>query len=274
MQFASRDWYSVWLMVLVLLSQVKFWGILAVRGKMTSTATCTPSCKEWPRFLVEFRGTQPNLRLDEFIDVSAAVLGVQMAERIRASIDIVIPDPISCQHDPICAYFNLPEQDVLISIVQRCAMVRSAMEVFGDADTLEGANKQAVQSRDIQRHFTRGNNVSRKQNSWRVNFKRFGRGGHSGLSPSEKKEVLEKFGVLLREIDGDVNLAHAEKELVVMEDWHCFHQDVIINQEYYRNNHSKINLDNQFTSPRRCIFGIKLQEGPQIYSKFEVRNRP
>lgn len=149
--------------------------------------------------------------------------------------------------------------------------MRSAMEVFGDAESLEDVNEQAVQSGDMERHFTRGN---RNENSWRVNFKRYGRGGDSGLSSAQKKEVLEKFGDLLRNIDGSVCLEGAKKELCIMEDWGSFHQDVIIAQEYFRADHSDFNLDDQYKAPRRCLFGIKLQEGPPIYTKYEVRNRP
>jgi hypothetical protein len=62
------------------------------------------------RFLIEFRGVQPFLRVDEFLDASAAVLGgrQQKIDRMRSSIEVVIPDPLSPRYDPICAYFDFP----------------------------------------------------------------------------------------------------------------------------------------------------------------------
>ena len=223
----------------------------------------------WPLFLIEFRGHQPYMRLNEFIDASATILGDDvMAERVRSTLINVIPDPLSPYHDPICAYIRFPTAHDLVEVVHRCCLVRSAIEVWGDGDSLEDVHRQALSSGRVN-HYFKGQNVS--ENSWRVNFRRYGRTGDSGLSPEEKRIALSKFGTLLRSINGKVTLSGAKYKLVILEDWSNFHRDVIIKKASEGNSDAQ---PDSFFKPNRCLFGIKIAEGPSISSKFEVRRRP
>jgi hypothetical protein len=161
----------------------------------------------------------------------------------------------------------------LKQVVERCALVRSAIEVWGDGSTLEEANAQAeAQFEETIRPYFLDEHSS--ANSWRVNFKRFGRAGDSGLSAREKQVVLEKFGDLLRKVKGSVDLQNPSHTFVLLEDWHNFHKDVVMTKYITRGYaDTQVDLDNEFT-PARVIFGIKLQDGPPIASKFELRLRP
>ncbi len=223
----------------------------------------------WPLFLIEFRGHQPYMRLNEFIDASAAIFGDDaMAERVRDSLVNVIPDPLSPYHDPICAYVQFPNADELTKVVHRCCLVRSAMDVWGDGNSLEDVHLQALSSKKVDYYFG-GKNAS--ENSWRVNFRRYGRMGDSGLDPKEKKIILSKFNTLLRSIDGKVALSEAKKKLMILEDWSTFHQDIVI--EKFSKGKGDTDLDSLY-KPSRYLFGIKIAEGPPISSSFEVRRRP
>ena len=209
------------------------------------------------------------MRLDEFIDASAAVLGDdKMAEYVRSSLINVIPDPLSPHHDPICAYFEFPSAKDLARVVQRCCLVRSAIDVWGDGKSLEEVHQQALSSGKVN-HYFKSKNIS--ENSWRVNFRRFGRIGDSGLDPEEKRNLLSKFDTLLRSINGKVTLSGAKHKLLLLEDWSTFHRDVVIGK--FSENKADTDLD-FFFKPSRYLFGIKIAEGPSISSKFAVRNRP
>jgi hypothetical protein len=134
-------------------------------------------------------------------------------------------------------------------VVQRCAVVRSAVEVWGDATSIELANIQATSCYEdkISPWFKKTN--SNQDKSWRVNFRRFGRAGDSGMSSKEKQVVLEKFGPILRSLDAPVNLENATHELVLLEDWSRFHEEVVIAKNFTRK-HSETSLDKHYKPTR------------------------
>ena len=243
-----------------------------IRLFSSKLGTSSNSGSSWPQFLVEFRGHQPYMRLDEFIDASATILGNdEMAEQVRCSLITVIPDPLSAHHDPICAYFRFPNADALSKVVERCCLVRSAVDVWGDGNSLEAVHQQALSSGRVDDYFNAQNT---SENSWRVNFRRYGRVGDSGLDPKEKRTLLSKFGTLLRSINGKVTLSGAKHKMMILEDWSTFHEDVVISKfSKGKGNSSNSDLDSLY-KPSRYLFGIKIAEGPTISSKFEVRYRP
>lgn len=232
------------------------------------------STMAWKQYFVEFRGVQPYLRVDEFIDACGAVLqDAELGDEVRRSMKTVIKDPLNENYDPICAYALFPSINQLREVVARCSVVHSAIEVWGDASTIEDANLQAEAcfQEKIKPHFI---DEHSSQNSWRVNFRRFGRTGGSGLMAVEKQIVLEKFGNLLRKIKGKVDLQNPAHTFVLLEDWSKFHEEVVIAKDLTKGyNASRLDLDKEFIASR-VIFGLKVEQGPKIESKFEVRSRP
>ena len=160
------------------------------RAFSSPSELCSMSEDNWTEYMIEFRGIQAAFRLNELRDSYKHVMkGTDKADIILTSIiaDVLFPDI------PICAYVRLPNDTIAIDITKRCSLVRSVSQVWGDASTFDGVREEAERQYEtlIAPHFNNG----LKDNSWRVDFRRYGRSGRSGLDPDGKKNILLRFGI-------------------------------------------------------------------------------
>ena len=182
-------------------------------------------------FLVEFRGIHPVFRCDEFRDAYHHVLlKNNAAERTAAEkaaglvFTTFIPD-LLIPTVPAVAFVHLPKgegEETAEAITRRCSLVRSIVKVWGQGITAEDTAAQTVDNFPtmIAPIFNPLNN--RSDNSWKVSFRRYGRGGKSGLDPQGKWSLLQSFAPVLLQLHGDVSMKEAKHELLFLEDWSSF----------------------------------------------------
>ena len=189
----------------------------SLRAFSTTSELCSVAKDNWTEYMIEFRGIQSAFRLNELRDAYNHVMnGTDEADIILTSIiaDVLFPEV------PICAYVRLPNDTIAIDITKRCSLVRSISQVWGDASTFDGAREEAERKYDalISPHFNNGRN----DNSWRVDFRRYGRSGRSGLDPEGKKNVLLKFSTIFKKMDSQVDLFTSKHSLLYLEDWSTY----------------------------------------------------
>ena len=189
----------------------------SLRAFSTTSELCSVARDNWTEYMIEFRGIQSAFRLNELRDAYNHVMnGTDEADIILTSIiaDVLFPEV------PICAYVRLPNDTIAIDITKRCSLVRSISQVWGDASTFDGAREEAERKYDalISPHFNNGRN----DNSWRVDFRRYGRSGRSGLDPEGKKNVLLKFSTIFKKMDSQVDLFTSKHSLLYLEDWSTY----------------------------------------------------
>ena len=189
----------------------------SLRAFSTTSELCSVAKDNWTEYMIEFRGIQSAFRLNELRDAYNHVMnGTDEADIILTSIiaDVLSPEV------PICAYVRLPNDTIAIDITKRCSLVRSISQVWGDASTFDGVREEAEGVYDalIAPHFNNGLN----DNSWRVDFRRYGRSGRSGLDNEGKKNVLLKFNTIFKKMDSQVDLFTSKHNLLYLEDWSTY----------------------------------------------------
>jgi len=163
---------------------------LTITSTSTSTITST-----WITLLAEFRGGKSNFRIDEFKDSLLYVLKINdynfdnnLIEYIDDNIISVINDVETNNTIPLCAYIKLPSYEIAKELTIRCTLLRSISEIWGDGITLDEINKKSLNNYEslIAKHFHYGReelekgeeiqDYHRQLNSWKVAFRRYGRG--------------------------------------------------------------------------------------------------
>ena len=189
----------------------------SLRALSSSSEHYSVSEDNWTEYMIEFRGIQAAFRLNELRDSYKHVMkGTDKEDLVLTSIiaDVLFPDI------PICAYVKLPNDTIAIDITKRCSLVRSVSQVWGDSSTFNGVRDEAEKKYDslIAPHFNNGLG----NNSWRVDFRRYGRSGKSGLDPEGKKNVLLKFNTIFKKMDSQVDLFESKHSLLYLEDWSTY----------------------------------------------------
>lgn len=189
----------------------------SLRALSSSSEHYSVSEDNWTEYMIEFRGIQAAFRLNELRDSYKHVMkGTGKGDIVLTSIisDVLFPDI------PICVYVKLPNDTIAIDITKRCSLVRSISQVWGDSSTFNGVRDEAESKYEtlIAPHFNNGLG----NNSWRVDFRRYGRSGKSGLDPEGKKNVLLKFNTVFKKMDSQVDLFESKHSLLYLEDWSTY----------------------------------------------------
>jgi len=259
--------------------------------KMDDTSSFTNS----KRYLVEFKGILPSMRMMELLDSLAYyfrkvnycisdesklfnLLNYQpLIEDITASSNIT-NDMYS---GSICGLITLPDDGSARLIASRCALVRSIIEVWGDGYTINETYKMAERNFDevIRPIFPPIDGPNKTSNSWRVKFRRFGRSGRSGLDPAGKRALLLQFNSILRRLNGEVDLLHPSHDLVYLEDWHSYQHTLnlevaLSSQKKNKTNSLTTNNTSLEYSSMRNILGRIVASGPNILTDFSLKERP
>ena len=189
-------------------------------AKSSSSISCTGTAAKdkWIEYMVEFRGVQSPFRLNEFQDSYDHVM--KGADDTKVDFTSVIADVLN-PLIPVCAYVRLPNDTVAIALTRRCSLVRSISQVWGDGDTIDDVRLITERNYDalVAPHFL---GTSAEENSWRVDFRRYGRSGRSGLDPLGKKNVLTTFDSILKRMNGTVSLTESKHSLIYLEDWSSY----------------------------------------------------
>ena len=224
-----------------------------------------------PRYLVEFRGLVPSFRMLELRDSIAYVVGSQsLAAELMGKFDVAVLDEVlegsRVETYPLCGYLSLPNALSAKEVAHRCASVRSIIEVWGDGSSADTVRDQ-VQSTfasTVRPHFPLPKtDAERDSNSWKIVFRRFGKGGRSGLDPAGKRSFLSKFNSILQNLGGDVNLTSPAHELVFLEDWSRFHAAATEDSEAAL-----------LYTPERSFFGKIVGFGREVQTDYSLNRRP
>lgn len=235
-----------------------------------SKASChCDNFSSWPKYLIEFRDKEPHFRFEEVKDIAAALYGESLSNSLV--FEQIIPWRKQFNQEgnitaPICSYVHLPNDTVAASITEKSSLIRAIIDVWGLGESIYDTVKDAERHYDdrIARHFIDYKSTAR-QASWRVNFRRYGRSGKSGLDYNEKRKRLFEFDNVFKRINGVVDLKSAgkrvfplllisffiitfslakEHDLILLEDWHNFHDDVILPNNYTRSEKMKYTATN------------------------------
>jgi hypothetical protein len=173
---------------------------------------------KWIEYMVEFRGVQSPFRLNEFQDSYDYVM--KGADETKVEFKSVIADVLN-PSIPVCAYVRLPNDAIATALTKRCCLIRSISQVWGDGDTIDEVRLITERNYDelVAPHFL---GTSAEENSWRVDFRRYGRSGRSGLDPLGKKKVLTTFDSILKKMNGTVSLTDSKHSLIYLEDWSSY----------------------------------------------------
>jgi hypothetical protein len=173
---------------------------------------------KWIEYMVEFRGVQSPFRLNEFQDSYDHVM--KGADGTKVEFKSIIADVLN-PLIPVCAYVRLPNDTIATALTKRCCLIRSISQVWGDGDTIDDVRLITERNYDalVAPHFL---GTSAEENSWRVDFRRYGRSGRSGLDPLGKKKVLTTFDSILKKMNGTVSLTESKHSLIYLEDWSSY----------------------------------------------------
>jgi tRNA G10 N-methylase Trm11 len=236
-----------------------------------SRCTSNTSPVELKDYLVEFRATNDLFRLDEFRDC-AQCCGVDYELTFRP----VIIDMFTTE--PVCTYVRLPNDKVAQQIAARSCIIRSIIEVWGDSVDLHELVNTTTTSymNEFKIHFK---TIPSEKNTWRINFRHYGKSGYSGMSYREKVEFLKNFNEVFTDINGQVDLSTPNTKLVYMEDWFDYQNstNVFYQQTLEANSEEDIEKAKEVLKsyvPRRRLFGRLVAKGPKIASTYDVRTRP
>ena len=226
--------------------------------------------QNWQEYLVEFRRLAPNFRWNEFSD---AARSIGLGEMNKQDSISVIDDP-ECS-DVLCNYVRLPDDFYAKEICKRCATIRRIIKVWGDGKDV------ATLCEDLKSRQSYYSDEFSRAKSWGVKFERHGRIGRSGMTYSEKRELLSKIIPSLSSTYGEVKINNPELELLYLEDWSTFQTERTAmlaqnNIETSSNNNNQeliTNFENLY-QPLRCMFGHIIAEGPSIFHDFALNTRP
>jgi tRNA G10 N-methylase Trm11 len=180
-------------------------------------AASSDSVENWHQFMIEFKGVQPVYRLDEFRDAYKQVMGGKTSRELV--FKIIIPDA-HIPDAPICAYVDLPNESVAIAVTNRCSLVRSISQIWGNAPTAEEVRLETENNFPTLIAPLFNKNII--GNSWRVSFRRYGKGGKSGLDEVGKRKMLKTFNKVLQGLNGTVSLDNPQHDLLYLEDWSTY----------------------------------------------------
>jgi len=111
--------------------------------------------------------------------------------------------------------------------------------------------------------------------TWRVEFRRFGRKGRSGMTYPEKSQLLSIFGNSLKPLQGIVNLTNPQHEFLFLQDWNDYHDTVTIPRaKILQSGKIEKSVDDDTYQARRTLFGRIIATGPSIISEFDIKTRP
>ena len=267
-----------------------------VRGLSRNDATCT--------YMVEYRGHYRDFRELEFFDnleyaLSSVDPDHSVKEDIRRILDsrrLVIPDKTGVDF-PLCVYIDTDaHMDVVALAASRCSMLRSLSVRWGEGPTPESANEVCMgnfESVIAPTYYNNEGNTGNcshddKVNNWRVSFRRYGRS--AGWNTEEKIELLSKFNPTLKALGGNVDLKGAAHDLIYLEDWHNFHQEVTLKEQQRAKSReagttlwegeeeereiAQRERDKNDYVPLKSIIGEIIAEPLPVESLFDLRRRP
>ena len=83
--------------------------------------------EKWVEYMIEFRGTQSEFRLNEFRDAYKYVMKGNETNKMKEESELefatVIADVLELSI-PVCAYVRLPNESIAVAVTKRCALVR------------------------------------------------------------------------------------------------------------------------------------------------------
>ena len=221
------------------------------------------------QYLIEFKGVYPEFREHELKDNFQYLMDEKVAKSIEFT-DIIRDNRTNSS---ICTYISLPEsinEAQLASIVHRSTLVRSIVEIWGD-----GVNITEVAQMSAGNSKVLGPKSIKANETWRVEFRRFGRKGRSGMTYSEKSQLLSIFGTSLKPLHGIVNLTNPQYEFLFLQDWNDYHDTVTIPRaKMMQLGNSKKSVDDDTYQAKRTLFGRIIASGPSIISEFDIKTRP
>jgi len=115
---------------------------------------------------------------------------------------------------------------------------------------------------------------------------------HNGVCLSQgKRDRLRSFGPILKALNGTIDLVNAQTDLILLEDWSSYHEDVTLANDIElakaRNNagpglappESKDmmigeNGDRELYRPRHVFLGQVVAEGSNVQVRYELKSRP
>lgn len=227
------------------------------------------------QYLVEFRVLHPDFRLFELRSAVSHLLGdkwLQINQKVFSNTEQM--DSICIRHpdgSPICVYVYLPDDEATKAVAQRCALIRSIIEVWGIGSTYEQVNEMAIDlfDRVIAPTFPISSPVQEK--TWRTQFRRHGRAKAPDFR--EREVILGKYASVLRRLNGSVDLSQPRHELVYLEDWESY-------QQHHNRQQATIwkdpNRPEEITDfvPKKLILGRIISEGSNIQVQYDIKNRP
>lgn len=239
------------------------------------------------KYLIEFRGINDNFRYFEFQNAVKFCCGKVVADSVQfypIMFDLYTNATMATYFD---IDYSLNDNDIK-RIVNRCALVRSVIEVWGDGRNPQEVHEQALNNYD---HLLRpifNESLPYAENRWKVEFRRHGRSVNSNYT--EKRLLLSKFTQLLHRINGTVDLVNPSNIFVYLEDWMTYQEDLNSLTTELRQNiesNTKINNDSyrklrieaseqleKEYKPLRCILGRLIAEGPNIQHNYDIKRRP
>jgi len=240
-------------------------NLIRIGFAIVMAATYCLGWQSWPRYLVEFRGMYQQLRVQELEDALCVALDSESAARElieKMNLEFIMKDR-DFEGQPACTYLSLPSDEVAVAVAARCSCVRSIVEPWGFGETPSIVCERILHDFDQTAGRTFTPTRIESKNSWKVEFRRLGRMGRSGLDETGKKEFLETFDPVLSRLHGSVNLTHPEHTLLYLEDWLGFH-----------GRHSSKRTGAPQFNPSGAFFGRIVARGPEIQSLFDLSNRP
>ena len=241
------------------------WALLACISSL-SAGLLLPSRRQ---YLIEFKGVYPAFRELELRDNVQYLIDKNLAESIEFR-EVIRDNRTDSQ---ICAYISLPEsvsESQITSVVHRSSLVRSIVEIWGDGTNITAVSQM---SEDNSKIF--GPKAIKPHETWRVEFRRFGRKGRSGMTYTEKSQLLSIFGNSLKPLKGVVNLTNPRHEFLFLQDWNDYHDTVTIPRaKILQSGSIKKSVDDDTYQARRTLFGRIIASGPSIISEFDIKTRP
>ncbi len=262
------------------------------------------------KFLIEWRGIESAFRLNEFTDACSAVLCDKSSlnsylnnqeDLYKLYSEEVIKD---YKDDvTICAYCDInvsvTEEDIQ-KIVNRCATIRTISEIWADIEVQQSYRDitdttMAICNacmNDTQYEILLNGLISSSSpishNNWRVDFRRYGRGGRSGMQIEEKGSLLDGLTPLFERlyheeelVDFEVNLIDYKHKFFYLEDWTSFHNELENLKQETRittncNDDSTIDIKKLSVNlrPSRVFFGRIIAEGINYEHVYGVKTRP
>ena len=219
--------------------------------------------RAWPRYLVEFRGLYDDFRMQELQDSISSILfsDVTAREVVENAEYVILSREFPGQ--PACAYILLPSDEIARKIIERCSCTRSLIEVWGQGTSPEEVCASSLRTFDSTAAAIFDTSSSL---SWKVEFRRLGRVGRSGLDPAGKRAFLQVLSPVLSRLHGEVDLEAPQHTLLFLEDWLDFHSS--------QSASTATATATETRSQRFAVFGRIVARGPEVQSLYDLSQRP